>query len=258
MMEKNNDHIKFVPDGHLLRLTLNRPDKKNALTLKMYSDMTAAIDHAEKNRDIRVIFLSSSSDCFCGGNDLADFMSFGQKEAPAQSKAFLAAISQAQTPIVAAVAGPAIGIGTTMLLHCDLVYAGKSARFQMPFVNLGLCPEAGSSYLLPALIGYQRAARLILLGESLSAEEALDFGIVSEVFGDDELIPHAKEKALQLAKQPPDAVRLSKSLLKKASLDMLDKVIADEIDHFIKRLQTAEFSEAVTNFFNKRKPNLGD
>ena len=133
-----------------------------------------------------------------------------------------------------------------------------SARFQMPFVNLGLCPEAGSSYLLPALIGYQRAARLILLGESISAQEAFDFGIVSEVIGDGDLIPYAENKALQLAKQPPDAVRLSKSLLKKASLDIIVKVMADEIDHFIKRLQTAEFSEAVTNFFNKRKPNLVD
>jgi enoyl-CoA hydratase/carnithine racemase len=258
MMGKNDDHIKMVPDGHLLRLIINRPDKRNALTLKMYSDMAAAIDLAEKNPKIRVIFLSSSSDCFCSGNDLTDFMSFGQKSAPEQSKAFLAAISQARIPIVAAVAGPAIGIGTTMLLHCDLVYAAKSARFQMPFVNLGLCPEAGSSYLLPALIGYQRAARLILLGESISAQEAFDFGIVSEVIGDGDLIPYAENKALQLAKQPPDAVRLSKSLLKKASLDIIVKVMADEIDHFIKRLQTAEFSEAVTNFFNKRKPNLVD
>jgi enoyl-CoA hydratase/carnithine racemase len=258
MMAKNNDHIKIGRDGHLLCLTLNRPAKKNALTLKMYADMAAAITHAEENPKIRVILLSSSSDCFCSGNDLMDFMSFGQKGAPKQTKAFLAAISQAQTPIVAAVAGPAIGIGATMLLHCDLVYAGKSARFQMPFVNLGLCPEAGSSYLLPATIGYQRAARLILLGESISAAKALDFGMVSEVIDDDELPPYAKNKALQLAKQPPEAVRLSKSLLKKASRDMLDKVMADEIHHFIRRLQTAEFSEAVATFFKNRKSNLVD
>lgn len=256
MMEKNNDHVKIGRDGHLLHLTLNRPDKKNALTLKMYSDMAAAIDDAENDPKIRVVFLSSSSDCFCSGNDLTDFMSFGQKAEPAQPKAFLSAISRAQTPIVAAVAGPAIGIGATMLLHCDLVYAGKSARFQMPFVNLGLCPEAGSSYLLPALIGYQRAARLILLGESISAVKALDFGIVSEVIGDGELIPYAKNKAMQLAKQPPDAVRLSKSLLKKTASDILDNVMAAEIHHFIKRLQTAEFSEAVTAFFEKHKPNI--
>ena len=255
-IKRNNDHIKTEIDGNILRLTLNRPDKKNALTLKMYSDMAQAIEDADKTSKIRVVFLSSSSDCFCSGNDLMDFMAFSQKGASEQSNPFLSALCHTQTPIVAAVGGPAIGIGATMLLHCDLVYAGQSARFKLPFVNLGLCPEAGSSYLLPAMVGYQRAARLILLGESISAKEAFDFGIVSAVVADNKLISFAWQKACQLTKLPPESVRLSKSLLKKAFRDILDQTIADEIHHFTKRLQTSEFEEAVTAFFEKRKPKF--
>jgi enoyl-CoA hydratase/carnithine racemase len=257
-IKKNNDHIKTGTDGNILRLTLNRPEKKNALTAKMYSDMAQAIEYADKTSKIRVIFLSSSSDCFCSGNDLADFMVFSQKNGPKLSNPFLSALSHAQTPIVAAVGGPAIGIGTTMLLHCDLVYAGQNASFKLPFVNLGLCPEAGSSYLLPFTMGYQRAARLILLGESISAKEAFDFGIVSAVVADNKLISFAWQKACQLAKLPKESVRLSKSLLKKAFRDILDQTIADEIHHFAKRLQTSEFAEAVTAFFEKRKPKSKD
>lgn len=254
--EKVNDHIKIETDSHVLRITLNRPDKKNALTQKMYSDMAQAIQHADETNDIRVIFISSSSDCFCSGNDLMDFMAFNQAGMPKHENPFLPTIAKAQTPIIAAVSGPAIGIGTTMLLHCDLVFAAKSARFQMPFVNLGLCPEAGSSYLLPAMIGYQRAAKLLLLGESISAEQALEYGMICQVLPDDQLFSHAWSKALQLAAQPPDSVKLSKSLLKNPSRHILAEVMANEIDHFAKRLLTDECAEALSAFFEKRKPNF--
>ncbi len=255
-LEKDNDHIKTETDGHILRLTLNRPDKKNALTQKMYTEMARAIVHADATPEIRVIFLSSSSSCFCSGNDLKDFMAFNQAGMPERTNPFLPAIARAKTPIVAAVAGPAIGIGTTMLLHCDLIYAGQSARFQMPFVNLGLCPEAGSSYLLPALMGPQRAARMILLGESISAREALDYGIVCEVVGDDDLDAYAWSKARQLAEQPPESVQLSKQLLKKSSNHVIQEVIADELKHFGARLLSDECAEALTAFFEKRKPQF--
>jgi enoyl-CoA hydratase/carnithine racemase len=254
----NNDHIKTEINGNILRLTLNRPDKKNALTIRMYSDMAQAMDYADKTSTIRVIFISSSSDCFCSGNDLMDFMAFSQKKGAKPSNPFLSALCHAQKPIVAAVGGPAIGIGTTMLLHCDLVYAGQNASFQLPFVTLGLCPEAGSSYLLPAMVGYQRAARLLLLGEAISAKEAFDFGIVSDVIADNKLISFAWQKACQLAKLPQESLRISKSLLKKPFRDILDQVIADEIHHFTKRLQTSEFDKAATAFFERRKPKLKD
>ncbi|MGD9212627.1 MAG: enoyl-CoA hydratase [Desulfobacteraceae bacterium] len=256
--EATNDHIKSDIDGHIMRLTLNRPEKKNALTLKMYADLATAISQADNTPEVRVIFLTSSSDCFCSGNDLKDFLAFNQKGMSDQFNPFLKNISQAQTPIVAAVGGPAIGIGTTMLLHCDLVYASPSARFQMPFVNLGLCPEAGSSYLLPAMLGYQRAARLILLGESITAQKALDFGLISAVVEDDQLMDYAWQKAIKLTQQPPESVRLSKSLLKRNSKDLLQEVMVNEIQHFAKRLQTAECAEALTAFFEKRSPNFKD
>ncbi len=255
-LDKEIDHIKIETDGHILRLTLNRPDKKNALTQKMYADMARAIDYADETPEIRVIYLSSSSSCFCSGNDLNDFMAFNQAGMPERTNPFLPGIAKAQTPIVAAVGGPAIGIGTTMLLHCDLIYAGQSARFQMPFVNLGLCPEAGSSYLLPALMGPQRAARMILLGESISARQALDYGIVCEVVGDEELDAYAWSKACRLAEQPPESVQLSKRLLKKASNRVIQEVIADELKHFSARLLTDECAEALTAFFEKRTPRF--
>lgn len=252
------DHIKKEKNGHILRLTLNRPDKKNALSKKMYADLTEAIHYADDSQEIRVVFLGSSSDCFCSGNDLKDFMAYNQRGMPKDINPFLPAISQAKTPIVAAVKGPAIGIGTTMLLHCDLVYAGESAQFQMPFVNLGLCPEAGSSYLLPAMLGYQRAARLILLGESISARQAYDFGLISGVVADDRLDAYAWDKACQLAQQPPASLRLSKQLLKNPDSETLRKVMSVEIDHFKERLLTAECAEALAAFFEKRKPDFKD
>lgn len=256
--DKHNDYVKRELDGHILRLTLNRPGKKNALSVKMYADLADAIKYADKTSGVRVIFLSSSSDCFCSGNDLKDFMAYNQRGVSKQVNPFLPAVREARTPIVAAVNGPAIGIGTTMLLHCDLVYAGESAEFQVPFVNLGLCPEAGSSYLLPAMLGYQRAARLILLGESISAREAFDFGLISGVIADDQLNSHAWDKACQLAQQPPEALQLSKELLKKTASGLLREVMDDEIHHFGERLLTDECAEALTAFFEKRKPEFKD
>lgn len=255
---KSDGHILAQADGHILRLTLNRPEKKNALTIKMYAELADAIQYADNTSEIRVIFLSSSSDCFCSGNDLKDFRAYNQQGRPKELNPFLPAISFARTPIVAVVKGPAIGIGTTMLLHCDLVYAGESAKFRMPFVNLGLCPEAGSSYLLPAMLGYQRAARLILLGESISAQQAFEFGLVSGVVADDQLDDYGWQSACKLAQQPPGALQLSKKLLKKPARETLQMVMNDEIHHFKDRLLTAECTEALTAFFEKRKPVFSD
>jgi len=166
---------------------------------------------------------------------------------------FLRSISSADKPIVAAVAGAAVGVGTTLLLHCDLVYAAQNARFQLPFVDLGLIPEAGSSLLLPRLAGHQRAAELLLLGRPFDAETAREIGLVNSVISPDELEHFARETARQLAERSPAAVRLTKRLLKQATREAVDKRMAEEAELFVGRLQSAEAREAMQSFLGRRK-----
>jgi len=169
---------------------------------------------------------------------------------------FLIAISEARKPIVAAVNGVAVGVGVTMLLHCDLVYAGSSASFQMPFVNLGLCPEAGSTLLLPRIMGHQRASELLLLGEAFSADKACAVGIVTAVCPDQEVLATARNKALQLVAQPAAALRLAKSLLKRDYAAPLRETIAEEVAQFKERLKSPEAAEALQAFMQRRKPDF--
>jgi enoyl-CoA hydratase/carnithine racemase len=166
------------------------------------------------------------------------------------------AISRAQKPIVAAVSGLAVGIGTTMLLHCDLVYAGANTKFSVPFVNLGLCPEAGSSFLLPLLAGHRRASELLLLGESFTAEKAKEIGLVNAVCDDTEVLHLAMEQARKLAAQPPASVRLTKAMLKKANAEIVSQTISDEGRLLMKRLKSPEAAEAFKAFFERRKPDF--
>ena len=197
-----------IADG-ILRIQINRPDKKNALTAAMYGEMAAALDRGAREPAVRVVLIHGGPQAFTSGNDLADFMNPAPAGDDRPVLSFLRAISSAPQPIVAAVDGPAVGVGTTMLLHCELVYAGESARFQLPFVNLGLVPEAGSSLLLPANLGYQRAAELLLLGEPFSAATAHQYGIVTKVLADGETVAAATQAAKKLATpsaggRPPD------------------------------------------------------
>jgi enoyl-CoA hydratase/carnithine racemase len=241
---------------HILRIQINRPDKKNAITVAMYTEMAAALDRAAKDSALRVVVIHGHSQVFTSGNDLADFMdaSFGIGEDRPVFR-FLHAISTAAKPIVAAVTGPAIGIGTTMLLHCDLVYAGESARFQLPFVNLALVPEAASTLLLPAAIGYPRAAELLLLGEAFAAAKAREYGIVTEVLADGEVLNAAMAAARKLAAKPPAALRLSKMLMKKALADAVAKQMREEAEHFGTQRGSPEAAEAFKAFFEKRAPD---
>lgn len=241
---------------HILRIGINRPQKKNALTIAMYAAMAEAIARAEEDRDIRVIFLHGTADCFTAGNDLQDFKDYRPDGAVRPANPFLAAIPRVKKPMVAAVGGIAVGIGTTMLLHFDLVYAGQSAQFRMPFVNLGLCPEAASSFLLPRLIGHQQASELLLLGEAFSAARALEIGLVNAVYPDAEVIENALANARKLAQQPPDSVRLTKALLKRSIAGDIADTMAEEIKHFTERLGSAECAEALTAFFERRKPDF--
>jgi enoyl-CoA hydratase/carnithine racemase len=251
----NTDHVLTDVQDQVLRIRLNRPDKKNALTVAMYAALVAAFQRAEGERDIRALFLTGTADCFTSGNDIMDFL----KNPPSEESPvthFLAALPELTKPLVAAVNGPAIGVGVTLLLHCDLVYAGRSARLQMPFVNIGICPEAASSVLLPAIMGNARAAELILLGEAFGAEQARDYGIVNAVFEDAEVQTRAFEKAARLAQQPPAALRTAKELLKRAQRERVREAMAVEGEKFLAMVRGPEALEAMTAFVQKRKPDF--
>jgi enoyl-CoA hydratase/carnithine racemase len=240
----------------ILRIRINRPQKKNALTRAMYAAMADAINRADQDSDIRVIFLHGSQDCFTAGNDLKDFQAFRQDGDNKDVSNFLTAISRARKPFVAAVGGVAVGVGTTMLLHCDLVYAGEGAQFRMPFVALGLCPEAASSFLLPKLVGHQRASELLLLGEAFSAAKAFEIGLVNAVYPDSEYIDKAFTQAVILAQQPPASVRITKALLKKSISQTIVDTMTEERKQFSERLNSGECDEALTAFFERRKPDF--
>lgn len=242
----------------ILRIAIHRPEKKNALTQEMYLALRDAVHQGEQDANVRVILLHGTEDCFTSGNDLQDFLTPPPPSSAASRPVFqlLSVLSQAKKPSVAAVNGPAVGIGTTMLLHFDLVYAGMSARFQLPFVNLGLCPEAASSFLLPQLAGYHRAAELFLLGEPFSAEKAREIGLVNGIYPDGELLQSALAQAQKLAAKPPASVRLTKALLKKASAKSVAETLAEEAPLFLERLASPEAVEAFAAFFERRKPDF--
>jgi enoyl-CoA hydratase/carnithine racemase len=242
-------------DG-ILRIEINRPDKKNALSSAMYQAMADAIRIAESDAKVRVVLIHGKPDLFTAGNDLQDFLDNPPRDENRPVFQFLYSISQAQKPIVAAVAGAAVGIGTTMLLHCDLVYAAPNARLQLPFVNLGLVPEAASSLLLPALVGYQRAAELLLLGEPFTAQRAKEIGLVTEVVPEEQLFDTAMSQAKKLASKPAASVRLTKRLMKQGQMTAVAQQIKLESDHFGERLASPEAKEAFSAFLEKRKPDF--
>ena len=250
------DHIITESRDGILRIEINRPDKKNALTAAMYQAMADAIRAAEADGSVRVILIHGQSDLFTSGNDLQDFLDNPPRDDNRPVFQFLYGISQAQKPIVAAVAGVAVGIGTTMLLHCDLVYAAPNSRLQLPFVNLGLVPEAGSSLLLPALLGYQRAAELLLLGEQFSAQKGKEIGLVTEVVSESELFDTAMAQAKKLAAKPAASVRLTKKLMKQGQAAAVAQRIKLESDRFGERLASPEAKEAFAAFLEKRKPDF--
>lgn len=249
-------HVVMETSARIARIQLDRIDKKNALTAEMYRAMADAISAAEADTQVRVMLIHGQTGCFCAGNDLKDFLQNPPHGDDSPVFSFLQAISRAQKPIVAAVGGPAIGIGTTMLLHCDLVYAAPDTRFQLPFVTLGLVPEAGSSLLLPMIAGYQRAAELLLLGQAFNAAKALGAGIVTEIVPTGDLLEHARGAAIAIAALPPSSVRLTKGLMKKRTAEAVAEQIREEGMLFRERLGAPEAKEAMTAFFEKRKPDF--
>lgn len=249
------EHISISLQERVLTIRMDRPEKKNALTREMYLGMIEGLQQAEADGAVRVVLITGSEDCFTSGNDLADFA----KAKPGESTPaliYLEKLAAAQKPVLAAVSGAAVGIGTTMLLHCDVVYASAAARFQLPFVNLGLCPEAGSSFILPAMVGQRRAAELLFFGEPFGAEMAHDLGIVNEVCPENELLARATAAARQLAEKPPAALRVAKSLLKQSTASAVAEAMARETQQFAALLQGPEAREAMTAFMQKRKPDF--
>jgi enoyl-CoA hydratase/carnithine racemase len=244
--------IVTTREGAVQRVQLNRPDKKNAITSAMYAGLADALAAAEADRGVRVVLLHGAGDAFTAGNDLADFLANPPHGADRPAPRFLHAISHAAKPIVAAVHGVAVGIGTTMLAHCDLVYAAEGTRFHLPFVNLGLCPEGASSLLLPLAAGYQRAAELLMLGEPFTAAKARELGLVTEVVSGSELLATAGTAAQTLAAKPPASLRLTKQLLKRPLMREIEAALAAEFAAFSDRLASPEAKEAFNAFFEKR------
>ncbi len=249
------EHISVSVQDRILTVRLNRPEKKNALTRGMYVGMTEAIQQAEGDSGVRAILITGTQDCFTAGNDLTDFANAKPGES-SPAILYLKTLAAAAKPVIAAVGGVAVGIGTTMLLHCDLIYAAPNARFQLPFVNLGLCPEAGSSAILPALLGYGRAAEMLFFGEPFSAEEAREAGIVNAIFPESDLLATATARAQQLAEKPPSALRITKALLKRNSAGLVSDAMAEETKHFAALLQGPEAKEAMTAFMQRRKADF--
>ena len=248
------DHVSADTTDRVLHLVLDRPEKKNALTRAMYAALAGALEDAATDASVRVVVISGRDGVFTGGNDLGDFMMDPPTGPDSPVFRFLRAAVGFPKPLVAAVEGPAIGIGTTILLHCDLAYAAPSTLFKMPFVDLGLVPEAASSLLLPRLGGQVKASELLLFGEAFDAATARDVGLVNAVVEDP--VGHALERAAVLAAKPPAAVRLTKALLRRETADAVGEAMAHEGELFVERLGSPEAEEAFTAFFEKRAPDF--
>jgi len=244
------DLILRQTDGPILTLTFNRPEKQNALTREMYQALADAINEANGDFGIRAIILSTSSAHFTAGNDLFDFLNEPPLEPGSPVMNFLETIHNFAKPVLAAVSGNAIGIGTTMLLHCDIVVADSSAKFVMPFVNLGLVPEAGASLLFPRLVGHQAASKVFLTGEGFDAKTAKEFGLIAEI--SETPLEKVREYAEKIAAQPPNAIIQTKALLKSELHEKVAAVMRAEGELFQMALQSDEAREAFMNFLAKR------
>ncbi len=243
-------------EASILTLTFNRFEKKNSITAAMYQQLADALRSAKDDAGIRVVVFQGHEAIFSAGNDLGEFLNSPPAGGNSPVFQFLDAISTFPKPIVAAVCGPAVGIGTTMLLHCDLVIAGDNAAFSMPFVNLGLCPEAASSLLVPQMMGYHRAAEALMLGEPFLAEAALEVGLVNRVVPPSEATRVAMQWAQKLAAKPITSLMETKRLLKKANAAHIKDAMADEGKSFSRMLQEPAAKEAFTAFMARRLPDF--
>ena len=242
--------------GGVMTIRMNRPDKRNALNRACYTGIADALDQAAADPVIRVVVLTGAGGHFTSGNDIADFQAGDNSPGERPVARFLRIISTYPKPIIAAVSGVAVGVGTTMLLHCDMVYADETARLVLPFVNLGLVPEAASSLTLPKLVGMARASEMLLFGEALNAEDAERYGIVNRVVPAGELAAFVAERAAKLAHQPARAVRQTKQLLRYSTSVTVPERMAEEGALFAAALTSPESQEAMMAFMEKRAPDF--
>jgi enoyl-CoA hydratase/carnithine racemase len=251
----SNDILTHAELG-VMTITFNRLDRKNSITSAMYGAMADALAQAEGDAAIRAIVIQGHETVFSAGNDIGDFLNRPPAGADSPVFRFLRGIATFPKPLVAAVCGPAVGVGTTMLLHCDLVYAGDNAAFSMPFVNLGLCPEAASSLLVPQMLGYHRAAEALLLGEPFMAEAALEVGLVNRVVPPTEANGVAQAAARKLAAKPASSLVETKRLMKKGQQELVLRQMQDEGASFARMLGEPAAKEAFGAFMEKRKPDF--
>jgi enoyl-CoA hydratase/carnithine racemase len=248
--------IKTSTAEGVATIEIARPEKKNALTLAMYELMTEAVHAALTDRAVRALLITGQPGIFTAGNDLEDFATRPPTGIDSPVFRFMQAFAECEKPVVAAVTGVAVGIGATLLLHCDLVYLSKDAHLAMPFVALGLVPEFGSSVLVPQLLGRAKAAEKLLLGEPITATEAVEFGIANAILPAADVLPHAQRMAARFNQLAPGAVRDTKRLLRSASKHSVSRAMREEADIFARRLKSPEAKEAFAAFFAKRKPDF--
>ena len=243
--------ILTMLDSQVLSISFNRGQKMNALTRAMYGQLAKELNTADQEFGIRAVVITSEGDHFTAGNDIGDFLEHPPTSEDSTVATFLAAIHNFSKPLIAAVKGNAVGVGTTMLLHCDIVVASEDAKFSLPFTSLGLVPEAGSSFLLPRMVGHHRAAELFFTGEPFDAEFAEEIGIVNYVSED----PYEKahELAVKIAKQPPQAIINTKALMKANVHDSVAAVMKAEFEIFALALQSDEARQAFTEFLNRKR-----
>jgi enoyl-CoA hydratase/carnithine racemase len=242
----------------VMTITFNRVDKKNSFTTAMYADMADALTRAETDPEVRALVFQGHETIFCAGNDIADFLKAPPTSVDAPVFRFLRAVSSFSKPVLAAVCGPAVGIGTTLLFHCDLVYAGDNAAFSMPFVNLGVCPEAASSLLAPQRMGYGRAAEALMLGDPFMAEAALDMGLISRIVPPAEANALAQRQARRLVAKPASALFETKRLMKLSQAGAVAQRMVEEGASFGRMLGEPAAREAFGAFMEKRKPDFSN
>ncbi len=237
-------------DNGVFTITLNRLDKKNALTSAMYMSLTEHFSYASESDDVRCLVIQGSENCFCAGNDLADFLNAkSDEELPAFQ--FIQRLASFDKPIIAAVAGAAVGIGTTLLLHSDIIVAAENAKFALPFSKLGLCPEAASSYLLPQMVGHAKAFELLVLGDTFDAQQALSLNLINQITSSEALLDTAQQYAKKIAHLPSDAVMTSRALIKQSTQLAVSNAMAKEADEFGRLMQTQDCKNILQQFLSK-------
>lgn len=239
----------------VLTVRFNRPDKKNAMAQVMYTAFAEAMKRADADPEVRVVLIAGQPDCFSSGNDIVDFLKAPAGDLNSPVGRMMQSLAECKKIVIAAPCGVAVGVGVTLLLHCDLVYAGEQTKFSMPFASLGICPEFASTYILPRMMGHQRAVELVL-GGTFDSKKAYEYGLVNAVVPNAEAESVARKQAVAIAQMPPNAVRTTKKLFKQWRSDEVIKAIPLEADHFVPMLKMPEALEAMNAFMQKRKPDF--